>query len=146
MPQRITPPSLCVHVSLTTERWSQAAANPHKRGHYQLFTDYHKWRHNQLLSFPYHLSFFRKPSHLWGHQQPALPAPPTFTNGGITSLTAVLVAAAVLWLNDIIGGMRAVAYSDVLQGFVLIVSEHFCRSAVAQAVAYSDVLQGCVLI
>eukprot|EP00200_Dunaliella_tertiolecta_P004766 CAMPEP_0202354932 /NCGR_PEP_ID=MMETSP1126-20121109/10037_1 /ASSEMBLY_ACC=CAM_ASM_000457 /TAXON_ID=3047 /ORGANISM="Dunaliella tertiolecta, Strain CCMP1320" /LENGTH=665 /DNA_ID=CAMNT_0048947463 /DNA_START=36 /DNA_END=2033 /DNA_ORIENTATION=- len=44
----------------------------------------------------------------------------TFTNGGITSLTAVLVAAAVLWLNDIIGGMRAVAYSDVLQGFVLI--------------------------
>jgi Na+/pantothenate symporter len=46
----------------------------------------------------------------------------TFTNGGITSLTAVLVAAAVLWLIEMVGGMRAVAYSDVLQGFVLIVS------------------------
>jgi Na+(H+)/acetate symporter ActP len=42
-----------------------------------------------------------------------------FTGGGITDLTAVLVAGAVLLVCDLLGGMRAVAYSDVLQGCVL---------------------------
>lgn len=39
-----------------------------------------------------------------------------FTGNGITSQTAILVAAAVLFICDMMGGMRAVAYSDVIQG------------------------------
>lgn len=43
----------------------------------------------------------------------------TFTGGAITPLTSVLVAAAVLLICDLLGGMRAVAFTDVLQGVVL---------------------------
>jgi Na+/proline symporter len=45
----------------------------------------------------------------------------TFTSGHISALTAVLVAAAILLCFDLMGGMRAVAYTDVLQGVVLLV-------------------------
>lgn len=34
-------------------------------------------------------------------------------------MTAVLTAAGVLLICDLMGGMRAVAFSDVLQGVVL---------------------------
>lgn len=43
----------------------------------------------------------------------------TFTGGAISPLVAVLVAAGVLLISDILGGMRAVAYTDVIQGVVL---------------------------
>lgn len=43
----------------------------------------------------------------------------TFTYGEITATTAICVGAAVLLLCDLLGGMRAVAYTDVLQGVVL---------------------------
>lgn len=43
----------------------------------------------------------------------------TFTGGEITAITAVLTAAGVLLLCDLLGGMRAVAFTDVLQGLVL---------------------------
>lgn len=45
----------------------------------------------------------------------------TFTAGTITPLTSVLVAAAVLLACDLMGGMRAVAFTDVLQGIVLLI-------------------------
>ncbi|KAF8067290.1 cyclin-C1-1 [Scenedesmus sp. PABB004] len=45
----------------------------------------------------------------------------TFTAGAVSPTAAVLAAAAVLLLCDLMGGMRAVAYTDVLQGFVLLV-------------------------
>jgi Na+(H+)/acetate symporter ActP len=38
----------------------------------------------------------------------------TFTAGGISATTAVLVAAAVLLVCDLLGGMRAVAYTGTL--------------------------------
>ncbi|GLC49135.1 hypothetical protein PLESTB_000186200 [Pleodorina starrii] len=43
----------------------------------------------------------------------------TFTSGSISSTVAINVAAAVLLLCDLFGGMRAVAFTDVLQGIVL---------------------------
>lgn len=43
----------------------------------------------------------------------------TFTNGAISPVVAVCVAAAVLLVSDLLGGMRSVAYTDVLQGVVL---------------------------
>ncbi|GFH18646.1 uncharacterized protein HaLaN_15485 [Haematococcus lacustris] len=42
-----------------------------------------------------------------------------FTAGGVPPMTAVLVAAGVILACDLMGGMRAVAYTDVLQGVVL---------------------------
>ncbi|WIA33094.1 hypothetical protein OEZ86_006248 [Tetradesmus obliquus] len=45
----------------------------------------------------------------------------TFTGGEVSALTAVLVAAAVLLVCDLLGGMRAVAYTDVVQGVVLFI-------------------------
>ena len=45
----------------------------------------------------------------------------TFTSGHISATTAVLVAAAILLVFDLLGGMRSVAYTDVLQGFILLV-------------------------
>lgn len=46
----------------------------------------------------------------------ARPHPPplqvrTFTNGAISPLLAVLVSAGILWIADLLGGMRAVAYT-----------------------------------
>ncbi|KXZ41352.1 hypothetical protein GPECTOR_527g519 [Gonium pectorale] len=43
----------------------------------------------------------------------------TFTGGAISYTTAINVAAAVLLICDLLGGMRAVAFTDVLQGIVL---------------------------
>ncbi|KAG2500633.1 hypothetical protein HYH03_001400 [Edaphochlamys debaryana] len=43
----------------------------------------------------------------------------TFTAGSITATTAICVAAAVLLICDLLGGMRAVAWTDVIQGIVL---------------------------
>ncbi|GIL75284.1 hypothetical protein Vretimale_7979 [Volvox reticuliferus] len=43
----------------------------------------------------------------------------TFTSNSITPTVAINVAAAVLLLCDIFGGMRAVAFTDVIQGIVL---------------------------
>ncbi|GFR47522.1 hypothetical protein Agub_g9240 [Astrephomene gubernaculifera] len=43
----------------------------------------------------------------------------TFTSNAITSTTAINVSAAVLLICDLLGGMRAVAFTDVLQGIVL---------------------------
>jgi hypothetical protein len=40
----------------------------------------------------------------------------TFTGGEISATTAVLVAAAVLLVCDLLGGMRAVAYTGALAG------------------------------
>jgi Na+(H+)/acetate symporter ActP len=40
----------------------------------------------------------------------------TFTGGEISATTAVLVAAAVLLVCDLLGGMRAVAYTGALGG------------------------------
>jgi hypothetical protein len=48
----------------------------------------------------------------------------TFTSGHISATTAVLVAAAILLVFDLLGGMRAVAYTDVLQGVVLLIGDH----------------------
>lgn len=45
----------------------------------------------------------------------------TFTSGHISATTAVLVAAGLLLIFDLLGGMRSVAYTDVLQGFILLV-------------------------
>jgi Na+/proline symporter len=45
----------------------------------------------------------------------------TFTSGHISATTAVLVAAGLLLIFDLLGGMRAVAYTDVMQGFILLV-------------------------
>jgi Na+(H+)/acetate symporter ActP len=39
----------------------------------------------------------------------------TFTSGHISATTAVLVAAGILLIFDLMGGMRSVAYTDVLQ-------------------------------
>lgn len=43
----------------------------------------------------------------------------TFTSGHISATTAVLVSAAILLIFDLTGGMRAVAYTDVLQVWML---------------------------
>lgn len=50
----------------------------------------------------------------------------TFTSGHISATTAVLVAAAILLVFDLLGGMRAVAYTDVLQGVVLLIGSIIC--------------------
>ncbi|PNW73816.1 hypothetical protein CHLRE_13g573900v5 [Chlamydomonas reinhardtii] len=49
----------------------------------------------------------------------------TFTAGDISATTAICVAASVLLICDLLGGMRAVAFTDVLQGVVL-----FCGSII----------------
>ncbi|KAG2438998.1 hypothetical protein HYH02_010789 [Chlamydomonas schloesseri] len=49
----------------------------------------------------------------------------TFTANDITATTAICVAASVLLICDLLGGMRAVAFTDVLQGVVL-----FCGSII----------------
>ncbi|GIL51166.1 hypothetical protein Vafri_7234 [Volvox africanus] len=43
----------------------------------------------------------------------------TFTSNSITPTVAINVSAAVLLLCDLFGGMRAVAFTDVIQGIVL---------------------------
>eukprot|EP00775_Hariotina_reticulata_P011366 gene11366-11515_t len=45
----------------------------------------------------------------------------TFTQGQISATAAVLVSAGILLVCDLLGGMRAVAYTDVLQGAVLFI-------------------------
>jgi hypothetical protein len=45
----------------------------------------------------------------------------TFTSGHITATTAVLVAAGILLIFDLMGGMRSVAYTDVLQVWILLI-------------------------
>lgn len=45
----------------------------------------------------------------------------TFTSGAISSTAAVLACAGILLVCDLLGGMRAVAYTDVLQGVVLLI-------------------------
>ncbi|KAI8471640.1 MAG: SSS family transporter: sodium ion/pantothenate [Monoraphidium minutum] len=43
----------------------------------------------------------------------------TFTGGAVSPIIAVCVAAGVLLISDVLGGMRSVAYTDVVQGVVL---------------------------
>ncbi|GBF88910.1 sodium:pantothenate symporter [Raphidocelis subcapitata] len=43
----------------------------------------------------------------------------TFTQGAISPVTAVVVSAVILLISDLLGGMRSVAYTDVVQGIVL---------------------------
>lgn len=42
------------------------------------------------------------------------------TTSGVSSITAVLIAAGILLLTELFGGMRAVAYTDTLQGVTLL--------------------------
>jgi Na+/pantothenate symporter len=102
-----------VHRLICTVSFAQAFTHLHH--HTLAFTQTFTHVHRLICTVSFAQTFTHLHHHTFTFTQ-------TFTNGGITSLTAVLVAAAVLWLIEMVGGMRAVAYSDVLQGFVLIVS------------------------
>lgn len=45
----------------------------------------------------------------------------TFTRGAISPYASVLASAGILLVSDLLGGMRSVAYTDVVQGAVLFV-------------------------
>lgn len=45
----------------------------------------------------------------------------TYTQGAVRPIVSVCVSAGVLLVSDLLGGLRAVAYTDVLQGVVLFI-------------------------
>jgi Na+(H+)/acetate symporter ActP len=62
----------------------------------------------------------------------------TFTGGEVSALTAVLVAAAVLLVCDLLGGMRAVAYTG---GYLTLAA-----AAITALVAASCAARSCRLL